>query len=78
MKALEAVIQRWQEEEALRKGLIKIVSLNSDSEREASRSKGKEREWIQDKTQKLETQEIRIQVGDEEMDTGNKSADMVW
>ena len=76
MKALEAVVQRWQEEEALGKGLIKIVSLNSDGEREASGLKGKEREWIQDEMQKPETREIGIQVGDEETDMGNKSADM--
>ena len=76
LKALEGVVQWWQEEEALRKGLIKIVDLNSDGEREASGSKGKERGQIQDEAQKLETQEIRIQVGDRETDTENKSADM--
>ena len=76
LKVLEGVVQRWQEEEALGKGLIKIVDPNSDGEREASGSKGKERGRIQDETQKPETREIGIQVGDGETDTENKSADM--
>ena len=76
LKVLEGVIQQWQEEEALGKGLIKIVDLNSDGKREVSGLKGKERGQIQDETQKPETQEIRIQVGDKETDTENKSADM--